>query len=78
MGREGPETDSVGAARERQRLGDFVASGMEGRYTFDRSTVFEDFPSLREDFSLPAPFVPSAAVTHPRAKLIAIIAGKDT
>ena len=63
MGREGPETVSAGVVRERQRLGDFVRSGMEGRYTFDRSTVFEDYPSLRDDFSLPAPFRPSASAT---------------
>ena len=60
MGREGPETASGGTA-QRQRQGDFVQSGMEGRYTFDRSTVFQDYPSLHDDFSLPAPFVPTAS-----------------
>lgn len=61
MGREGPETVSGGTGRQRQRLGDFVHSGMRGRYTFDRSTVFQDYPSLHDDFSLPAPFEPSAS-----------------
>lgn len=53
MGREGPE---VPASLRRLKLGEFVQSGMIGRYSFDRTTIFEDYPQLKHDFALPPPF----------------------
>ena len=51
MGRAGPE-----AALHRTPLADFVRGGMAGQYSFDRTTVFADFPRLLEDFRLPPLF----------------------
>jgi len=62
-GRDGPETAGGGShvARKRERLDEFVRSGMAGRYSFDRTTVFEDYPALKEDFKLPPLFAPMAS-----------------
>jgi|EP01046_Picozoa_sp_COSAG06_P028733 hypothetical protein len=62
-GRDGPETAGGGShvARKRERLDEFVRSGMAGRYSFDRTTVFEDYPALKEDFELPPLFAPTAS-----------------